>query len=75
MDESQRSTPQFGGFWEESPAHPSPDDIKAAMTEKGGFTRETLASWGVPWPPPAGWRRDLEAQWRDLEQAAGTPQT
>ena len=22
--------------------------------------RTTLASWGVPWPPPKGWRRALE---------------
>ena len=24
------------------------------------FTRERLAAWGVPWPPPPGWRAALE---------------
>lgn len=34
-------------------------EIAAARTEKGGWTRETLERWGVPWPPPKGWKRDL----------------
>jgi hypothetical protein len=34
-------------------------EIEGARTEKGGFTRATLASWGVPWPPPAGWKQAL----------------
>ena len=33
--------------------------IEAAKSPRGGFTRETLAAWGVPWPPPRGWRRAL----------------
>jgi hypothetical protein len=37
------------------------DDISAARTSAGGWTRETLAQWGVPWPPPKGWRRVLVA--------------
>jgi hypothetical protein len=36
-------------------------DIEAGRTARGGFTRATLASWGVPWPPPRGWRRRLLA--------------
>jgi len=38
------------------------EEIEACRTPAGGysFTRERLASWGVPWPPPAGWRRALE---------------
>lgn len=36
--------------------------IMLAMTEDGGFTRETLAGWGVPWPPPKGWKRALIRQ-------------
>ena len=33
--------------------------IEAAMTGSGGWTRATLASWGVRWPPPKGWKADL----------------
>lgn len=36
-------------------------EIEAAMTKKGGWTRETLAGWGVSWPPPKGWRDKLIA--------------
>lgn len=35
------------------------DDIAAAMTDAGGFTRATLAGWGVPWPAPKGWKKTL----------------
>lgn len=34
-------------------------EIDSARSAKGGWTRETLAAWGVPWPPPRGWRRRL----------------
>lgn len=34
--------------------------IEAAKTPAGGWTRATLAAWGVPWPPPKGWRKRLE---------------
>jgi len=37
----------------------SAEEIDQARTEKGGWTRETLAKWGVPWPPPKGWRQAL----------------
>lgn len=37
----------------------SAEEIDAAKTAKGGFDRATLADWGVPWPPPAGWRQKL----------------
>ena len=33
--------------------------IEALKSPRGGFTRKALASVGVPWPPPAGWRRAL----------------
>lgn len=36
-------------------------EIHAAKTRKGGWTKETLAVWGVPWPPPKGWRAALVA--------------
>ena len=32
----------------------SADEIDAAKTANGGWTRATLAQWGVPWPPPRG---------------------
>lgn len=38
----------------------SAEEVEAARSPRGGWTRATLASWGVPWPPPAGWRRALE---------------
>lgn len=34
--------------------------IAAAMTPRGGWTKDQLAQWGVPWPPPKGWRQALE---------------
>ena len=34
-------------------------EIMAAQTEKGGFLRSTLVGWGVPWPPPKGWKDSL----------------
>lgn len=39
---------------------PSTTEIEASKTQAGGWTRETLASWGVSWPPPPGWRSALE---------------
>jgi hypothetical protein len=34
-------------------------EIEAAKTSRGGWTRQTLAAWGVPWPPPRGWKVHL----------------
>lgn len=39
----------------------SASGIEAARSKRGGWGRATLAKWGVPWPPPGGWRRALEA--------------
>ena len=36
-------------------------EIEAGQTEKGGFTRAQLEEWGVPWPPPKGWKEALIA--------------
>jgi hypothetical protein len=30
-------------------------EIEAGRSPRGGWTRNQLAEWGVPWPPPAGW--------------------
>ncbi|WP_406089485.1 sigma factor-like helix-turn-helix DNA-binding protein [Streptomyces sp. NBC_01013] len=42
---------------------PSPEDIELARTPAGGWTREQLAVWGVPWPPPKGWKKHLITRW------------
>lgn len=47
---------------------PSPDEVLAARTAKGGWTKETLASWGVSWPPPKGWKEALADAWRDEQE-------
>lgn len=36
-------------------------EIAAKMTPKGAWSRATLAEWGVPWPPPRGWKDALIA--------------
>jgi hypothetical protein len=41
---------------------PDAAEIDAARTPAGAWSRATLASWGVPWPPPKGWRARLLAQ-------------
>lgn len=38
---------------------PTAEEIEAAKTPHGGWTRRQLAAWGVPWPPPAGWKESL----------------
>lgn len=37
----------------------TPEEIERGKTRRGGWTRKTLAKWGVPWPPPKGWKRLL----------------
>lgn len=34
-------------------------EIEDGRSPAGGFTKATLASWGVPWPPPKGWQLRL----------------
>ncbi|MER7699183.1 MULTISPECIES: hypothetical protein [unclassified Streptomyces] len=50
---------------------PSPDEVAAAQTPEGGWTKKQLAEWGVPWPPPQGWRQNLEAEWEG--KGVGSP--
>jgi hypothetical protein len=38
---------------------PTEEEIEAARTPAGGWTRAQLAEWGVPWPPPKGWKAAL----------------
>lgn len=35
------------------------EEIEAARSPAGGWSKATLAGWGVPWPPPKGWRHRL----------------
>ncbi|WP_326844566.1 hypothetical protein OHB33_41195 (plasmid) [Streptomyces sp. NBC_01558] len=51
---------------------PSPEEIAAAATPKGAWTRAQLAEWGVPWPPPKGWKGELIERWKAAQQD-GTP--
>jgi hypothetical protein len=40
----------------------TPEDIELLQTSMGhGFTKAQLAEWGVPWPPPNGWRKKILA--------------
>jgi hypothetical protein len=41
-------------------ATPSREEIDAGLSPAGGYTRAQLAQWGIPWPPPRGWKRRLE---------------
>lgn len=43
---------------------PTSDEIEAARTQAGGWTKAQLAEWGVPWPPPKGWRKRLLSEAR-----------
>jgi hypothetical protein len=47
------------GHLSRPPALLTEEDIEAGKTPKGGFSRATLAKWGVPWPPPKGWKEAL----------------
>lgn len=39
---------------------PTRAEIEARVDRNGkGATRSLLASWGVPWPPPKGWKKEL----------------
>ncbi|MFK4087179.1 hypothetical protein ACI2LF_23940 [Kribbella sp. NPDC020789] len=57
---------------ERLPDLPSPDDIEAARTAAGGFTRAQLAAWGVTWPPPKGWKKDLNDRWHTARREPET---
>lgn len=35
------------------------EEILSQQTDNGGWTKKTLAQWGVPWPPPKGWKDRL----------------
>jgi hypothetical protein len=47
---------------------PSPAEIRAARTARGGWTKATLKRWGVSWPPTKGWKAKLEQAWYETER-------
>ncbi|WP_445277472.1 hypothetical protein [Streptomyces sp. DSM 41033] len=56
------------------PELPSPEEVEAARTPAGGWKRDQLAAWGIPWPPPKGWKDELATRWK-AEQRAGVEPT
>ncbi|MFF1785591.1 TnsA endonuclease N-terminal domain-containing protein [Kitasatospora sp. NPDC058243] len=44
------------------PVIPTLEEIEAARTPAGGWTRRQLAAWGVSWPPTKGWKQNLVNQ-------------
>jgi hypothetical protein len=54
---------------------PTLQEIEAAKTPAGGWTREQLAQWGVPWPPPKGWKKRLLREASIVGQAETDPPT
>lgn len=42
-----------------------PEEVEAGKSVAGGFSRRQLAEWGIPWPPPKGWRRQLKREYFD----------
>lgn len=38
----------------------SKQEIEAKRTANGGWTKAQLEAWGIPWPPPKGWKKQLE---------------
>jgi hypothetical protein len=76
MPNRKRPAPrQVGVVWEDSwesveaKAPPSLEEIMAAQTPAGGWTKETLKSWGVSWPPPKGWKSRLIRDHQTLSEA------
>jgi hypothetical protein len=50
----------------------SEEEIEEQRTHKGGWNRVALAQWGVPWPPPAGWKHTLLAHGIPYQPALNT---
>jgi hypothetical protein len=51
---------------------PTREEIEASKTPAGAWKRETLAEWGVPWPPPKGWKKAI-TQTHHAEKPNGSP--
>ena len=49
------------------------EEIMAWQTPKGGWTKDTLAEWGIPWPPPKGWKKGLLRRAKRLADISQPP--
>lgn len=38
---------------------PTPEEMQRLRISTKGFNRALLAEYGIPWPPPSGWRKEL----------------
>lgn len=36
--------------------HVTKQEIEVAKSKNGGWSKKQLETWGVPWPPPKGWK-------------------
>jgi hypothetical protein len=45
----------------------SEQEIEDSKTARGSWTRAQLESWGVAWPPKAGWKERLTRGERDFD--------
>jgi hypothetical protein len=45
---------------------PSPEEVEQAKTKNGGWTRTILAEWGIGWPPPKGWKKELYKKYQRI---------
>jgi len=45
------------------------EKIQLNKTEKGGWTKAFLASIGVAWPPPKGWKKEIERRENERNQS------
>ena len=70
-NKAARLTPEQKAILAALPAVP-PEEIEACRQPDGhyNFDRATLERWGVPWPPPAGWRQAIE---RKNDRTGRTP--
>ena len=48
---------------------PSPKEIEDRRSIAGRWSRSVLEGWGVPWPPPRGWRHRLIERYYEQQNA------
>jgi hypothetical protein len=41
------------------------EKIESLKTPQGGWSKESLSSLGVSWPPPKGWKENLLKECND----------
>jgi hypothetical protein len=71
-DKEARRTPEQAAILARLPRL-TEEQIEAGRSPRGGWTRGQLARWGVPWPPPAGWRQALLRGQDDTATERATP--